>query len=313
MRQGLSTRGLVIVVAGIAAGAAVLAGQGLASAAPRKTPPAQRPGKTRVPSFLFAHDAAGGTFTAVRGRPGVYRIALTGVRGSALYFSNRPGRLVGSIPLGRALAGLLHKKGESRPNAAVNTVDSTGSQVLMGVELLRGAYDWKRHTLVYTVRRLRQGRVQDRKPGLTDRVLPARLGHTSVFIDVIYNTCSATIVNQTTQEWTLQSATIGSDDSWGAYGIGYPTSFGPTALEELYGETSGFSQGCSDTVVWEGADGTILTVSLSDPWAGTNTWSCTVSTPTYSCIDVDPGDQSDDLSVTFLLAPASSTAGRSNQ
>src|SRR4051812_21751083 len=64
------------------------------------------------PTYLYVSDAAGGTFTAIKGQPGHYRLSLSGVDGKVLYFSDRPYRLVGSEPLGRVLANFFHKPGK---------------------------------------------------------------------------------------------------------------------------------------------------------------------------------------------------------
>lgn len=136
------------------------------------------------PSFLFAHTARSATFAPIPGRPRHYRLALAGAQRDALYFTDRPYRLAGALPLGRMRKALFHGPEPLLPNAAVSAVDpATGSQVLMGVELVGATYDWKRRAVVYTVKMLREGPAATRAKGRTDAVLPSRLAETTVFID----------------------------------------------------------------------------------------------------------------------------------
>jgi hypothetical protein len=239
--------------------------------------------------YLFAQDAASGRFTLTDRRRGIYRLALAGVRPSALYYSDRPLRIVGAVSVSRMLDGLFKKPGAAHPNAAVNAIDEKGAQALMGVELLSESYNSKKGALVYSVRALRQGAAQDRRRGLTDRVLPSRLGRTSLFIDSIYNQCEAGIENDTPSTWQVLTATANNPyDSWGAdSGFNYPVTVPPGTTvapgSASYGDIAGFARGCSNTVVWQAADGTILTIYLADPYSGANTYTCTVSNPLYTC------------------------------
>jgi hypothetical protein len=305
------------VLAGAASAVAIAASAAIGWAAGNSDAPSARAASTRSaahkhsagrpPQYLFAHDAQRGTFHPVAGRPGLYELALSGVRPSALYYSDRPNRIVGAVSVGKMLEGLFHKPGESPPNAAINALDSDAQQVLMGAELVSESYDAAKHTLVYTLRRLHQGAVQDRIKGLTDQVLPEHLGRTSVFIDTYWNACQAQVANGTAKTWTLQSATLNnSNDMWGTTkdfqgntqqttydgniqaDLGAPADI-PAANDEgngsiTYEDTSGFARGCADTVVWKANDGTLLTISMSDPYSGANAYSCTLSSLDYVCV-----------------------------
>ena len=287
-----------------AAALAALALAGIASAAaPAPASSSRHP--TKPPTYLYAHDSAAGTFTAVKGSAGTFRLALSGVQRTALYFSDRPQRVVGAEPLGRMLAGFFAKPGVVHPNAAVSALDpATGQTVLMGVELLRSAYDWKRRTLVYTVKRLQEGARPARLSGRTDVLLPARLGKTSVFIDDYgHNSCQVTL-NDASHDWTLISSTLNnSNDTWGITNSwdeqapGSPSSWGTSegTTSITYGSISGFDRGCGNTAMFlDKAAGVVLTVTASDPYSGSNSYSCTFTDPRFSCGDaygVLGGDQ----------------------
>ena len=260
-----------------------------ASSSPSAAPGAAAP---KPPTqYLFSHDAQGGTFTPLAGRPGLYRLALTGVNPAALYFSNRPARVVGAVSVGTMLAGFFHKPGSAPPNAAVNTIDAAGEQVLMGVELVAAAYDWKK-TLTYTVKKLKQGSLEDRVKGRTDTTLPRTLGRTAVFIDVTYNNCDVSLANRSGHDLPVLSKTLNnSHDSWNPA----PPTIGPMETSGLvaYGSVSGFARGCSNTVVFGDAQGTV-TVSVSDPYHDGNSYSCT-ATGAYTC--QGPFNLGDDVSI----------------
>src|SRR4051812_34020847 len=95
-------------------GVSALAIQGLARA---ETSPnrAMHVGSGSHSQYLFAQDAASGSFKMTDRKRGIYRLALAGVRPSALYYSDRPGRIVGAVSVGRMLQGLFKKPGSPHP------------------------------------------------------------------------------------------------------------------------------------------------------------------------------------------------------
>jgi hypothetical protein len=133
------------------------------------------------PQKLFALDAKEGTLTPLAGKPAVFRLVLERVRGRAIYFTDRPGRKVGTVAVGRMLQQLF--AGDSPdPNAAVNASAAKRGQLLMGVELLGWRYDAQRQKLALRVRHLPQGGrtiTQVRE----DTVLPRSFHDVSLFID----------------------------------------------------------------------------------------------------------------------------------
>lgn len=277
-RRSSARRGRFVTLVVAAAALAGLAAAGASSSS------SATPGKKVAPGvaarkapeqYLFSQDAKGGTFAPLAGQPGLYKLSLTGVSPAALYFSDRPVRVVGAVSIGKMLAGLFHKKGASPPNAAVNTLDAAGAQVLMGVELVSAAYDWKKKVLTYTVKKLKQGPLEDRVKGRTDTILPGKLGRTAVFIDTVYNDCDVNLSNWSDHDIPVMSQTLNnSHDSWDPAPT---TSTTPADQGTMsYGSESGFARGCSNTVVFGDSQGTI-TIYVSDPYSGANSYSCTAT------------------------------------
>jgi hypothetical protein len=268
-------------VAALVSALAVLAGLAATSALSHsQIQPGPHAGQ---PQYLFSHDAQGGTFTAVKGRPGHYVLSLKGVSPAALYFSDRPYRIVGAVSVGRMLKGLFHKPGESFPNAAVSTVDAKGGQVLMGLELHSAKYDWKKHTLVYTAQRLKQGLLEDRLKGRTDTVLPRVLGHTSLFIDTWINICQMQIVNLSGHSIPVTSTAQNPNgyDTWAGGSAPTSATVSSVASPQIITDLSGFARGCAAQVVFGDATGTV-TITLIDPYSGNNLYACT-ATGAYDC------------------------------
>ena len=122
-----------IAVAGVAVGAGLVVSEG-GGAATLAARPGVKPKRKPPRELLFAHDAHAGSLVRVAGTTRLYDLKLTGVHPSALYFADRPSRLVGATPLAHMLAGFFAKPGKTvPPNAAINAIDPrTGHQVLMG-------------------------------------------------------------------------------------------------------------------------------------------------------------------------------------
>src|SRR4051812_39301145 len=132
------------------------------------------------PRFLFTLDAHAATMTPHGG--GRYTLELRSVHQSAMYFTDRPHRQVGTLDPARLLHGLLQSG--SPPNAAINAIDpATGHQEVMGVTLLSGTYSAATHTARLEVQALPQGPQGEREHNWTDVTLPHSLSHTSLFID----------------------------------------------------------------------------------------------------------------------------------
>lgn len=143
-RSALTRAGLGL---GMAAGAMPL----LASA--QESTPAATPviGEERAREFLFVQSFASGSLTPKAGEEGVYVLELEQGGGQTIYFSDRPERIVGMVPMQQFLDGLGFTP-ESPPNAALVAETEQGGEEIIVVELLDPRYDAESGTLTYDVR-----------------------------------------------------------------------------------------------------------------------------------------------------------------
>jgi hypothetical protein len=77
------------------------------------SPPEPRKAPVRNQSVLFAHDADRGTFTAIPGRRGQYRLRLEGVSPRAVFFENRPGLDSGTVSVTACSPGSSTSRGST--------------------------------------------------------------------------------------------------------------------------------------------------------------------------------------------------------
>jgi hypothetical protein len=156
--------------------------------------PVASPGATLVgdggPEFLFVQTFAGGTWAPKPDADGVYLLTLTGHAAQTVYFSDRPERLVGTIPT-RDFLDRLGFTPADPPNAAVVAQTSDGGEDVLVVELFDPVYaegfgEGGGVTVTYTARVL----IGESGPRLTplaarqdDDRLPAAFGPATLFID----------------------------------------------------------------------------------------------------------------------------------
>lgn len=274
--------------ASAAVATAVLAaalGAGAASAGVDKPEPGNVKGKAR--SFLFVQNARHGTATAVRGRAGRYRLRLRDVDPHVLFFTDRPARDTGLLTQ-KALTGALFGKGDTPPNAAVEVIGGPKSQDVLAVKLSNPLYNEHARTLSYDAAALRTIAA----PGLRhyrdrlDRRLPASFGAVSLFIDSGTswgNTCGVNVTNNTGSIMVWQSEDNWSTDTWQTdpAGTGIPSDGNRHGAGN---DSGGFSRGCSFTTVWSLNDGSTITIQTTDPYSGSNTFTCQSSNPSkYQC------------------------------
>lgn len=256
--------------------------------------------KLRMILSLSSAIALAGSLVRVAGTTRLYDLKLTGVHPSALYFADRPYRLVGSVPLSRMLAGFFAKPGKTvPPNAAINAVDPrSGDQLLMGAALLSAKYAVKAATLTYRVRTLPQGARDQQERGRTDVILPRTLAQTTVFIDDSYRYCSVDLANSTDAMGVVSSQWLYTHDDWTTAPKDARVGNDPVApagqlfpsTNLTWGSESGFDRGCSNSVTFTlGSLGTV-TIAVADPWSGSNSYSCTFTgVPGVECLKMATG------------------------
>ncbi len=139
------------------------------------------------PEFLFVQPFDAGTWAPKPGADGTFTLTLTGAAAHAVYFSDRPERIVGLTPTQRFLDALGFTP-DNPPNAALvaPSADGSDTQEILVIELLNPVYDAAAGTLVYEARVL----ADYSEPGLahlarqqTDYDLPESFGAGSLFID----------------------------------------------------------------------------------------------------------------------------------
>ena len=114
-------------IAGITAGVASTA---LGAKAQDATPVAE--GEHQ--EFLFVQIADQGTWTPSLDENGVYLLSLAGASNQTIFFSDRPQRIVGTVPTTR-LFETLGFTPDNAPNAAIVAHDETGQRDVLVVEL----------------------------------------------------------------------------------------------------------------------------------------------------------------------------------
>ncbi len=86
------------------------------------------------PEFLFVQLAEQGTWVPSPGEAGVFLLSLTGATSQTIFFSDRPQRIVGTVPTSRLLETLGFTP-DNAPNAAIVAHDETGRRDVLVVEL----------------------------------------------------------------------------------------------------------------------------------------------------------------------------------
>jgi hypothetical protein len=139
--------------------------------------------------FLFVQTFASGIWAPKAGEDGVFLLTLTGASAQTVYFSDRPERIVGTVPTPRFLDGLGFTP-TNPPNAALVVQVDEGEDVVV-IELRDPVYteDFgpeEATTLTYEAKVL----AEYTEAGLahlaarqTDATIPATFGPASLFID----------------------------------------------------------------------------------------------------------------------------------
>ena len=93
----------------------------------------------KQPAFLFVQLADHGSWTPKPGEDGVYLLTLDGPGNQTLFFSDRPDRIVGTVPTETFLGALGFTPFES-PNAAVVVQTPDGTRDVLVIELMNPVY-----------------------------------------------------------------------------------------------------------------------------------------------------------------------------
>lgn len=140
-------------------------------------------------SVLFIQEAAGGSLTALEGKPGYYQLELNGVKDYTGYFSDRPARISGIYPMTKFITNWQDNSSPDSfkkvpPNAALSTVVQDGHTkklVNVPVQLSSPSYDANKQTIRYTVQVL---------PGIKAPLPLKNMGQTELFIDAYCVSCA---------------------------------------------------------------------------------------------------------------------------
>ncbi len=175
-------------VAGLSAAALLsrLPGASAQDATPLASPVAE----TSHPAFLFVQLADSGTWMPKPDEDGVYLLTLSGAGEQTLYFSDRPDRIVGTVPTDQFLDSLGFTPANP-PNAAVVVTTPAGERDVLVVELFNPVYtrtfgDEGEEMLSYEAIVLNsyQGEGLDEwAPQADDDQLPGEFSNISLFID----------------------------------------------------------------------------------------------------------------------------------
>jgi hypothetical protein len=174
--------GVATIVTGTAQDATPIASPGAS--------PAASPAAGAGPEFLFVQVFAEGTWTPKPDDDGVYLLTLTGHTAQTIYFSDRPERIVGTLPTREFLDRLGFTPTDS-PNAAVVAQTADGGEAVLVVELFDPLYaedtgDGGGVSVTYTARVL-DGEPGERLSPLAARQgnaqLPEAFGPASLFVD----------------------------------------------------------------------------------------------------------------------------------
>lgn len=151
---------------------------------------AQEAAEGSVTSYLFVQSAGGGTLEAIAAAPGQYRLSLTNVLPSVVYFSDRPVRRAGHGSIQTLIdnwAAGTDSFAADPPNAALDILDGPAGANVIVLELHEPAYDLATRTMTYRVVIL----PSSERSGLADLVsraapaaaIPSRFGTSTLFID----------------------------------------------------------------------------------------------------------------------------------
>jgi len=137
-------------------------------------------------SYLFVQSFSSGSLAPKSGEVGTYVLSLQGAHGRTIAFSDRPERLVASVPMDRFLESLGFTP-DNPPNAALAVEPSEGETNIIVVELTNPQYDSATQSLTYDAKVLDSYQSEH---GLTFQETPTvpdatgtEFGEANLFID----------------------------------------------------------------------------------------------------------------------------------
>ncbi len=134
--------------------------------------------------FMFVQSADSGSVAPIEGKSGAFRLSLTGVAPTTVYFSDRPARVSGQAPMDKFLKGLGFSA-SNPPNAAIDAVSTDGESRVVVVTLESPHYDATAATLTYDVHLLPGEKLPKGLAHLKKRLgdLPPSFKNVALFID----------------------------------------------------------------------------------------------------------------------------------
>lgn len=106
-------------------------------------------------TYLFVQTARSGSLIPVEGKENQYTFTMKNVSPQTIYFSDRPARDVGQVPIRVFLEGFCFSE-NNPPNAAIEVLGKPGEDRTILVELFKPTYDPENDVLEYVVSLLEQ-------------------------------------------------------------------------------------------------------------------------------------------------------------
>ena len=107
-------------------------------------------GPSKPITFLFVQSFETGSLVAKEGSPGRYTLTLNDGLGDTIYFSDRPDKIVGTVPTDQFLTGLGFPP-NNPPNAALIGLRDADHKDVVVLELFAPEYDAASNILTYDV------------------------------------------------------------------------------------------------------------------------------------------------------------------
>ena len=142
------SRRVAIRAGGVGLAAGGFATAGLASAAAQEATPQASPAPGDKTFFMFVQSFASGRLAPKAGEDARYELTLAQGLGQTLFFSDRPERIVGTVPTQRFLDGLGFTPANP-PNAALVADLGGGDEEILVVELFNPRYAEAARTATY--------------------------------------------------------------------------------------------------------------------------------------------------------------------